>query len=315
MLRISVVVVNWNSKDDLGRCLDSIRLQRFSPLETIVVDNGSSDGSVDMIEDEYPEVRLVKTGENLGFAEGMNRGIEAARGDWIASLNNDAVADPGWLEALAGAVSAGPSELGMLQSRMVFLGDPGRLNSTGVEISVGGGFRDRQFHALVASDSGSCEVFCPCAGAALYRRGMLEEIRLPTGYFDRSFFMYYEDVDLGWRARLAGWCCRYVAESVVHHAFHGSSSRREGDFVSNHLKTNRLRCLLKNGSAEFLVLAAPRVAWEAALLLRAKGWQGARELARAARDGATARSTVTAVARVERRSVERSWASFPWRRS
>src|SRR5450432_2403635 len=97
---LSIVVVNWNSHDDLRACLASLRAQTYRDLETIVVDNGSTDGSADMVATDFPEVRLLRETENLGFAEACNRGIEASQGAWAVMLNNDAVADPGWAQAL-----------------------------------------------------------------------------------------------------------------------------------------------------------------------------------------------------------------------
>src|SRR4051794_19685469 len=103
---ISVVIVNWNSKDDLLECLESLRAQTDQDFEAIVVDNGSADGSCEAVRSGYPEARLVEAGANLGFAEGCNRGIEVARGAWIATLNNDAIADPRWIEILRAAAKA-----------------------------------------------------------------------------------------------------------------------------------------------------------------------------------------------------------------
>ena len=117
---ISVVVVNWNSKRNLADCLESLSSQTDGAFEVVVVDNGSSDGSVELVRAEHPKVTLVAARENLGFAEGCNRGIEVATQPWIATLNNDAVADPHWIAQLRAAARTGAAHLGMIQSRIVF---------------------------------------------------------------------------------------------------------------------------------------------------------------------------------------------------
>src|SRR6185369_12907175 len=204
-MRLSVVIVNWNSRDDLAECLDSMRAQTYRDLEVIVVDNGSEDGSVAMMKERYAEFKLLDEGENLGFAEGCNRGIAVTTGEWVAMLNNDAVAEPRWAETLVAAAAAGPPELGMLQSLMLFKQRPDVVNSTGIELDRYGGGVDRGEGAARADAQEPADIFCCCAGAAAYRRSMLEQIKLKSGYFDKQHFMYSEDLDLGWRARLAGW--------------------------------------------------------------------------------------------------------------
>ena len=256
-LGISVVVVNWNGKTELTQCLDSLRAQTFDGFETIVVDNGSTDGSLELLRDRFAEVSVVQTGENLGFAEAVNRGIDASRGPWIATLNNDAVADPRWLERLREAAQAGGVDLGMLQSHINFTDQPNRINSTGDLLFKDATAMDRGYDTLDRETRWSEEIFCPTASAALYRRTMFEEVAAP-GVFDRSFFMYFEDVDLGWRCRLAGWSARYVADAIVHHRFQGTSKRHGSLFVPLHCKRNRLRTLIKNGSISFIVRGLPK---------------------------------------------------------
>jgi len=306
---ISVVIVNWNGRDDLTVCLRALEAQTDRDFETIVVDNGSSDDSIEMLRRDFPWVRLVEAGENLGFAEGCNRGIEEARGEWIATLNNDTLADPGWIEALRAAARTADDRLGMLQSCVVFKKDPTRTNSTGVLLYTNGVACDRDFDAPLRSDNHPEEVFCPTAGAALYRRAMLQETKLLSGVFDRSFFMYFEDVDLGWRCRLAGWSALYVPTAVVRHEFQGSSKRQPGRFIGLHLRRNRVRMLLKNGTWWFVLRTIPRTIYE---LCETIVWQGPRvipSLFRAVYDGLRQRSGVTRLLRTSRSQVERKWLS------
>jgi GT2 family glycosyltransferase len=310
-MRLSVVVVNWNSREDLRACLASLRAQSHQDLEVIVVDNGSADGSAVMVAAEFEECRLLAGTTNLGFAEGCNRGIEAATGPWIVMLNNDTIADPGWARALVNAATAAPADCGMLQSLMLFMDRPDTINSTGIELTASGGGRDRAEHRPrpAADQVEPEEIFCPTAGAAAYRRTMLEAIRLSDGYFDRNHFLYLEDLDLGWRARIAGWTARYIPQAVVYHKWHGSSGRHGRSWLAFLAGINRIRTLLKNASPLFLVRASPR--WAAAVV--EVMWYGRPRalghLLRAIRGSLALRREVSAMARVRRRAVERAWVS------
>jgi GT2 family glycosyltransferase len=304
---ISVVIVNWNSKDDLRDCLDSLREQDDQGFETIVVDNGSTDGSIELVRDQFPEIVLVATGENLGFAEGCNRGIASASKPWIATLNNDAVTARDWIARLREAVRAGDERLGMIQCCILFKQHPGRTNSTGVYLMPNGGARDRDYDAPLRANEPPSEVFCPSAGAAVYRRTMLDDCKLRTGYFDRTFFMYYEDVDLGWRCRLAGWQAIYLPQAIVFHRFHGSASRRGKHFVELQCAKNRLRYLAKNASPQLLVRSIPKTIVDLGWSLWSGGPRALGEAARAIRDGARERPEVERRRRVDRREIERAW--------
>lgn len=304
---ISVVIVNWNAAEDLHACLDSLAAQTDRDFQTLVVDNASADASLAVLA-RYDWVEVIETGANLGFAEGCNQGLARATGEWIATLNNDTVADRGWIAALKVAARAATPDIGMLQSRMVFRDDHSRINSTGLQLYTDGTAADRDFDRPVSEDPlGDAEVFCPTAGAALYRRSMLEATRLPTGWFDREFFMYCEDVDLGWRCQLAGWKAVYVREAVVAHAFQGTSKKRERHFIGLHLKRNRLRTLLKNASPGFLVRTLPRTLLDLGRAFTAAGPFVLPSFAIAVRDGLAQRRAVQALARVPRHSVEDRW--------
>jgi GT2 family glycosyltransferase len=308
-VRLSVVIVNWNSRDDLRACLVSLRSQTHPDLEVIVVDNGSTDGSPEMVSADFPECTLLTQTTNLGFAEGCNRGIEAATGPWVAMLNNDCVADPGWARALVDAAEHAAPACGMLQSLLLFLKQPGTINSTGIELTAHGGGRDRdRDRPRPAVDAATPEpIFCPTAGAAAYRRAMLDAIRLSTGYFDRDYFMYLEDLDLGWRARLAGWTAHYIPGSVVYHKWHGSSDRHGRSWLVIAVGINRIRTLLKNASPLFLVRAGAVFGFEIVELMQHGGLPAVRRLIVAVRRSLARRREVSAMARVERRAVERAW--------
>ncbi|HTX43647.1 MAG TPA: glycosyltransferase family 2 protein [Methanocella sp.] len=215
----SVIVVNYNGKQYLKRCMDALLRQTYPSLEVILVDNGSSDGSAEYVKGSYPSVRTVEAAENLGFARGNNVGIRAARGEFIATLNNDTEAAPGWLEALVGAMAADEG-VGMCASKMLRMDDPTLIDSTGICVSRSGACWDRgMFQKDVGQFEAAEEVFGPCAGAALYRKSMLDAV----GLFDEDFVSYMEDTDLAFRCRLAGWKCRYVPGAVVYHVHGGTA--------------------------------------------------------------------------------------------
>jgi GT2 family glycosyltransferase len=270
------------------------------------VDNGSSDGSAELVAARFPAVRCIQTGENLVFAAGCNRGLAAARGEWLAVLNNDTEVCADWLAQLRAAAIASDDRVGMLQSRMLFKQRPERTNSTGVELYLDGSFADRDYERA-ADEPSSEDVFCASAGAALYRREMLERVELDTGIFDQSFFMYFEDVDLGWRCRLAGYTARYVPSAVVYHAFRGSSSRRGDDFVALHCARNRVRTLLKNASLRHLLRSAPRMLRDLIWLSRRRGFATVFDYARACASGLRQRGVVRDLSRVGKAELEAVW--------
>jgi GT2 family glycosyltransferase len=272
---VSVLIVNWNGQDDLRGCLTSLAAQRDSDHEVVVVDNGSRDDSCAMLRREFPE--------------GCNRGLAAGLRPWVFMLNNDTRLDAGALVALQTAARAAGPRLGMLQARIVLMDRPELTNSTGVLLRRDGRFVDRDFAAPLRPTDRQEEVFCVSAGAALYRREMLEAVRLPTGVFDRGFFMYYEDVDLGWRCRLAGWTAEYVPAALVYHRFQGSSSRQKRTFVASHCHANKVRTLLKNASLGYLGAALPRVLRTDVLPL-------------------FKHQRFAALAQLERRVIEKQWA-------
>ncbi len=217
---VSVIVVNWNGKKYLADCLQSIRAQTFSDYEFILVDNGSTDGSVEDVQQNFPGwVRILRNARNEGFSGGNNRGIRAASGKYIILLNNDARADPRWVEELVKVAEENP-QAGMLACKIYLQGDLKIIDNVGHLIYRDGLNRGR---GRLEVDRGQYEkmeeVFFPSGCAALYRREMLEEV----GLFDEDFFAYGDDTDLGFKGRLAGWKCLYVPKAVVHHRYSQSS--------------------------------------------------------------------------------------------
>jgi hypothetical protein len=247
---ISVVVVNFSGKKFLDGCLSSLVGQTFRDFEIILVDNGSSDGSADHVRECYPSVILVETGKNLGFAGGTNAGIRVAKGEFIFTMNNDMVADPHLLEEIKKPMQA-DSCVGMCGSKILF--PDGRINSTALCISRSGAGEDR---GIGEPDHGQYdtaeEIFAPCAGAALYRCAMLVDI----GLFDEDFFLYYEDVDLAFRGRLAGWKCMYVPTARIVHIYKGTAGFNS-DISVYYGNRNLVWCVVKNFPLRTLFLSSP----------------------------------------------------------
>ncbi|MDQ6707587.1 MAG: glycosyltransferase family 2 protein [Acidobacteriota bacterium] len=212
-MKVTVIVVNWNRKPLLRACLASLRGQTSPAAEIIVVDNGSDDGSAEMIASEFPGFRLIQNSSNRGFCAANNQGIHAANGELIALLNNDAEADANWLAALGSVFLNAPS-IGMAASKILVYEDPRRIDKVGHLIYPDGQNRGRGTGAL---DEGQFdrveEVLWPDGCAAMYRKDMLDRI----GGFDDDFFAYGDDAELGLRARIAGWKCVYTPHAVVRH--------------------------------------------------------------------------------------------------
>lgn len=218
-MSVTVVIPNWNRADMLCRCLSSLRSQT-APARIIVVDNGSTDGSLGLLAESFPEVQVIRFDRNRGFAAAVNAGIRACDCEFIALLNNDAEPESGWLAALVGAAEG--EGVGMVASKILDAADPQRIEGIGLEVDPAG--NPRQIGRGELDGPGFSlprEVFGPIGAAALYRRALLDEV----GLFDEDFDSYLEDVDLAWRARRAGWRCIYAPGAVVRHA-RASTARR-----------------------------------------------------------------------------------------
>lgn len=240
---ISVIIVNWNGKYFLHRCLLALMNQTMKPHEIILVDNASSDESVEIVR-QFPSVRLMALDQNMGFARGNNLALEAAseESEWIALINPDAFAEPCWLEALLAAAESNP-EFDIFGSKLVNATNPAVLDGTGDAYHMSG-LVWRMEHGSPVSTlvDGEREVFSPCAAAALYRCSALREV----GGFDEDYFCYVEDVDIGFRLRLAGYRCLYVPRSVAYHVGSGTTGGQHSDFTTYHGHRNLVWTFIKN---------------------------------------------------------------------
>jgi len=250
--QISVVVLNWNGAACIDKCLQSLERQTYRDFEIVVVDNSSTDGSGEHIATAWKgRVTLVLLDKNQGYCGGNNRGLEVARGSLIIFLNNDAEADPLWLEEIAAAAARHP-RAGMFASRVYSAIERNRFDSVGLLVYPDGVCRSRGWLEV---DRGQYdteeEVLGPNGAAAVYRRSMLAE----TGGFDERYFLYLEDLDLAMRGWLMGYTCIYVPAAIVYH-IKSLNSGHHSKLKAFYVERNRLWNLVKLFPPG-LVLASP----------------------------------------------------------
>jgi GT2 family glycosyltransferase len=242
MARVSIVILNWNGRAMTKKCLDNLEKQRFKDFEVILVDNGSTDGSIEYFQDyssRHYRLTLLAQPENLGFDEGCNVGIRAANSPFVALLNNDALPEPDWLELLVARMEA-DDQIAIVQPKMLQdrKGSDGRwlIDTTGDFYHIWGAPHPR---GRGVSDRGQYDtpepIFAANAAAALYRASALKTI----GLFEPEFFAYFEDVDISFRARLAGYTIWYEPGAVVMHQVGGSSGGHDTNpFTRYHMPKN-----------------------------------------------------------------------------
>lgn len=255
-MKVAVVIPNWNGADLLAESVKSLLGQNY-PHSIIIVDNGSVDDSVELIEQNFPEITLIKNSKNLGFAGGVNTGIRHAlqeNFDAIALLNNDAVADKDWLGQLVQNLEQYP-EVGITTCKLMSA-DGSHLDSTGdIYTTWGLPYPRGRDEAAGNQYDESPWVFGASGGASLYRADMLRQI----GLFDEDFFAYYEDVDISFRAQLAGWKARYEPNAKVCHATSTTGRKIPGFFTYQTIK-NYPFIFWKNVPTRLLPVIAPRFA-------------------------------------------------------
>lgn len=237
-----VIIPNWNGADMLADCLKSLEAQT-EPCRIIVVENGSTDNSVELVRKQFPKVILLEFPDNAGFAGGVNRGIKHAleqSAEYIALFNNDAVADKNWLKELVVEAKKYP-EAGIITGKLLRT-DKKYIDSTGDFYTIWGlPFPRGRNQKDEGQYDEAEEVFGGSGGASLYRAGLFKQI----GLFDENFFAYYEDVDISFRAQMAGWKVRYTPNAEAYHGVGGTSSKM-GDFARYQSAKNFLLLYARN---------------------------------------------------------------------
>ncbi len=271
----SIIIPNWNGQHFLETCLDSLRAQTYPAIEVIIVDNASSDGSQAYVQANYPEVILIELEKNQGFTGACNIGMEAARGGFIALLNNDTEVEPNWAEEIVKAFDTHP-DVGMVASKMLLFDRRNYIHTAGDFFTTDGCAGNR---GVWEKDEGQYDradyVFAACGGSSVYRKSMLDRI----GLLDNDYFFLLEDMDLAWRAQLAGYKVLYVPSAVVYHRL---SATGGGVTASFHDGRNGIWLLVKNLPAALwrkyarqIIRRQASLAWQAL-----KAWRGAEARAR-----------------------------------
>jgi GT2 family glycosyltransferase len=245
---VSIVIVMYNALPYLPNLVAALACQAYPRIETIVVDNASTDGSADSIAREIPDATLIQLPTNQGYAAGNNAALPHCHGEYLALLNPDTEPEPDWLAALVAAMEADVS-IGLATSKIVLTNDHARINTCGNAVHIAGFATCRGLDALATEYTTAEDVAAVSGAAFIIRRALMEQL----GGFDTSFFMYVEDTDLSWRALLAGARCRFVPASVIAHRY----VLTLGAEKTFYLERNRVQMLLKCYRARTLLLLAP----------------------------------------------------------
>lgn len=254
MAQISVIILNFNGKEYLKECLDSLAKQSYKDFEVIFVDNNSKDDSVEYVKSNYPKVKIIKNNKNYGFAEGNNIGIRKAKGEFIFILNNDTKVDKNCLKNLV-KFAKNNLDYGSFSPSLLFYDNPTKINSigllafkdgSGIDLGIGCNYLDYK----------SRDIFGVSGGASFFRKEMLEDIKINDDYFDSDFFCYYEDLDLAFRAQLKGWKSRYIQEAIVYHKMRGTAKKFNGLGEYYGIR-NKVFMIIKNYPFKLLVKMFP----------------------------------------------------------
>ncbi len=252
MSEITVIIPNYNGKEYIRQCLDSLKEQDFADFDVTVVDNCSADGSADIVETEYSQVNLIRLDQNYGFSRAANEGLKASKAPFALLLNSDTKAEKGFVGALYKAVSADDT-IFSAAAKMLQMKRPDRIDGAGdLYCALGWAFA-RGKGKKSTRYSSACDVFAACAGAAIYRKKLLDE----TGWFDEFHFAYLEDVDIGYRARIMGYRNVYVPDAVVYHMGSGVTGSRYNDFKIRLSARNNMYVIMKNMPWPQIILNFP----------------------------------------------------------
>ncbi|MGN0262992.1 MAG: glycosyltransferase family 2 protein [Oliverpabstia sp.] len=252
MKKVSVIIPNYNGMQYVKHCLDSLMEQTLKDWEILFIDNGSADGSRELVEKEYPLVRVIALPENLGFCGAVNIGIHAATAPYVVLLNNDTEAEPEFLQELYDGIRRKPRAFSGGAMMLQFhdrekIDDAGNFyNALGWAFALGKG-------KPAADYNKERKIFSACGGAAIYRKDLLEEL----GYFDEEHFAYLEDTDIGYRAQIAGYENWYFPKAKVYHVGSGTSGSRYNQFKIRYSSRNNIYMIYKNMPLGQIILNLP----------------------------------------------------------
>ena len=240
-LAVSVIIPNWNGKQYLQECLESLRRQSFLDFEVIVVDNGSKDGSVAFIKQEYPEIKVLELKKNEGFCSAVNKGILVSRTPYVILLNNDTRVEKDFVKEMLSGIQK-RQDCFSCQAKMMQMNDPGRMDDGGNFYSaLGWAFAEGKGKSEKEYEKEK-EIFSSCAGAAIYRKAVFQKI----GLFDEAHFAYLEDLDMGYRAKICGYHNWFLPKAKVYHVGSGSTGSQYNGFKVKYSARNNLYLIYKN---------------------------------------------------------------------
>ncbi|MBQ7920144.1 MAG: glycosyltransferase family 2 protein [Lachnospiraceae bacterium] len=240
MKQVTVVIPNWNGSKYLEKCLDALLTQQ-GVFDVIVVDNGSTDGSVEILANKYPTVKTILLKENTGFCHACNVGIEASDTPYVILLNNDTEVQPGFVENLVKAIEA-DERIFSVSAQMLQIQNPELIDSAGDMYTLMGWGYSRGKGKPAKNYDKPVKIFSACGGAAIYRKSILDKI----GLLDENHFAYLEDMDLGYRARIYGYTNMYESTAKVIHAGSASSGSRYNEFKTKLAAANNAYMIGKN---------------------------------------------------------------------
>ncbi len=255
MKSITIVIPNFNGMRFLAGCLDSLRGQTDRDFQTVLIDNGSTDGSVTFVRENYPEVRVRAYGRNTGFCRAVNAGIRMSRTPYVLLLNNDVVCDEDMVRCLHRAIEERPRAFSCC-AKLLSMADPSKIDDAGDFYTILGWAFARGKGSSSGLYSRDEKIFACCAAAAIYRRSMLDEI----GMFDERHFAYLEDIDIGYRALRHGYENWYIPGAVVNHAGSGTSGSRHNAFKVKLSSRNSVWLIRKNMPGWQIALNLPALA-------------------------------------------------------
>ncbi len=250
--KVTVVIPNYKGIKYIRDCMDSLRGQKGAPFEILIIDNASKDGSLQILQKEYPEARVIALEENTGFCHAVNLGIQESKTPYVILLNNDTIVKPDFVAALVRAIEE-QEDIFSVSAQMLSMEDENILDGAGDGYNILGWAYARGKGMPADKYSKKTEVFSACGGAAIYRKCIMEQI----GYFDENHFAYLEDVDIGYRARIYGYRNIYDPAAKVIHAGSAVSGSRYNEFKTKLASANNAYVVVKNLPLLLLLLNIP----------------------------------------------------------
>lgn len=254
---VSIVIVNWNGKGYLKKCLDSLFSQNYSNIEIVFVDNGSIDDSVEFVKKYYPKIKIIQNEKNLGFAEANNIGYNATKGAYVLFLNNDTQVTNNFLSELVGVLGS-DKKIGGAQSKILLMDDPTRLDCVGAFLTITGFL---YYYGIFKKNSSLYDkqiyVYTAKGASMIFKKEVLEKIKVNNEILDSRYFAYFEETDMCHRVWLAGYKIVFAPKSIIYHKMGATSMRLNNAFVQYHSFKNRINSYIKNMGVKQLLKVLP----------------------------------------------------------